>query len=219
MMKDIKNCLKLLKHGYQAKTNLVCAGLFVVIGIFFMIMSYEQFAVGATYFFIAVSFVTQTMYMMLFSGFVAASPSRKKVEFRYMDILNIIGSVLGAVIILLLVFLLKPEKVEGTSMETILVFSGLMAIVIYCYMSMSFKSMIIGTLIFVIAFFSLMNATGGRLNVMLTTILEGKTVLAVVIFLAEIAIGIICGHVLRKLLYRKYMSKWAAGAKLRMEQS
>jgi len=219
MMKDIKNCFKLLKHGYQVKTNAVCGLLFFAIGIFFIMMGYEQLALCCVYLFLAILFLTQSMYMMLFSEFVAASPSRRRVEFRYMDILNVLGGIVASVSTLLLAFLAKPDKIEGTSMESLLVVCGLMAIVMYVYMSFAFKSMFLGMIVFLLSFLFVMNISSNRIGLILTNALEGKTALAVVIFLAEVVLGIVLGHFTRKLIYRKGMSKWAAGAKLRMEQS
>ncbi len=220
MMKDIKNCFKLLKHGYQMTDNVVAALLFVAIGVFFVIFTgYEQLILCAVYLFLAILFISQSMYMMLFSGFVAASPGRKLVEFRYMDILNVLGGIIVAIVVLLMAFIGKNNQMEGASMETLLVISGLMAIVMYCYMSMSYKQMLLGTVLFFVTFFFAMNFTENKASVLLTNALEGKTALAVVIFLVEIVIGIVLAHGIRKLLYRKSMSKWAGSAKLRMEQS
>lgn len=219
MMKDIKNCFKLLKYGYQAKTNAVCGLLFFAAGIFFIMVGYEQLALCCVYLFLAIIFVTQSLYMMLFSEFVAASPNRKRVEFLYMDILNVLGGIVSSVSTLLLAFLAKPDKLEGTSMESLLVVCGLMAIVLYCYMSFAFKSMFLGMVVFIISFLFIMNISSNRIGLLLTNVLEGKTAMAVVIFLVEVVVGIVMGHLIRKIMYRKSMSKWAAGAKLRMEQS
>lgn len=219
MMKDIKNCFKLYRYGYQAKTNAFCGLLFIIIGVFFVLMTgYEQLTLCSVYLFLAILFISQTMYMMMFSEFVAASPGRKKVEFRYMDIINVAGGVFASVVTLLLAFLAKPDEIEGVTTEAMLVVSGLMAIVMYCYMSMSYKWLLFGTALFMFSFFAAMNMTEGKVNQMLSEALEGKTILAVLIFLVEVAIGIIFAHGIRRLLYRKGMSKFAAGAKLRMEQ-
>lgn len=219
MMKDIKNCFKLYKYGYQAKTNAGCGLLFVVIGILFVFMTgYDQLILCSVYLFLGILFISQTMYMMLFSEFVAASPGRKKVEFRYMDIINVIGGVFATVVTLLLAFLAKPAQIEGATTEAMLVISGAMAIIMYCYMSMSYKWLVFGTALFMIAFFSAMNMSEGKVNEILSTALEGKTLLAVVIFLVEVVIGLLLAHGIRRLLYKKGMSKFAAGYKLQMEQ-
>ena len=136
-----------------------------------------------------------------------------------MDILNVLGGIIAAIVVLLMAFIGKNNQMEGASMETLLVISGLMAIVMYCYMSMSYKQMLLGTVLFFVTFFFVMNFTENKASVLLTNTLEGKTALAVVIFLVEIVIGIVLAHGIRKLLYRKSMSKWAGSAKHRMEQS
>ena len=64
-----------------------------------------------------------------------------------------------------------------------------------------------------------MNIAGNAFTAAFDEVLAGKTAFAVIVFLAEVAIGIVLGHVIRRILYRKSMSKWAMGAKLRMEQS
>lgn len=219
MMKDIKQCLKLLKYGYQMKTNMVCACLFVALGIFFMVINHGQFIIGTMYIYIAIMFVTQTMYIMMFSECVAASSRRETIELRYVDILNAIGGVLGSLLIISLAYLTPQEDLDGASIESMLVISGIMAWVLYCYMSMSFKSMIVSTLLFFVSFCVLMGSIQTMISEVLTNVLGGKPVLAVVIFLLENVLGIVCAHGIRKLLYRKNMSKLAAGAKLRMEQS
>ncbi len=218
-MKDIKNCFKLFKYGYQMKTNILCAVLFFLLGIGFCAVSHDQFVICIVYFFLSILFVAQPMHMMLFSEFVGASPKRKKVELRYIDIINVVGGILAAVISIIAAFLSESQSSESVSVETNLIIGGWVAIILYCYMSLSFKTMIVGTILFFVSFFSVMYIAGGAFVVMFDDIFAGKTVLAVVIFLVEVAIGIVLGHGVRRLLYRRSMSKWAMGAMLRMEQS
>lgn len=218
MMKDIKECLKLLKYGYQMKTNVACACIFVVLGIFFMVISFGDFVMGTMYIYLGIMFVTQPMYMIMFSESVAASPRRKKIEIRYVDILNVIGGIVGSTLLVVMALLTQQKDMEGASMESVLVISGMMAFIFYCYMSMSFKCMIVGMILFIGSFW-IISAFQIILNTSLTNVFGGKTLLAVVIFLFENVLGIVCAHGIRKLLYRKSMSKLAAGAKLRMEQS
>lgn len=218
-MKDIKNCFKLLKFGYQIKTNILCAVLFFLIGIGFSAVGHEQFALCVVYFFLAILFVVQSMYMAIYSDFVGASPKRRKVEIRYIDIQNVIGGIVASVTTIIVAFLARPQSSEGPSMETNLIIGGWMVIVMYCYMSMSFKTMFVGTLFFFVSFFSVLNIAGSAFTAVFDDVLAGKTVFAVIVFLVEVVIGIVLGHGIRRLLYRKSMSKWAMGAKLRMEQS
>lgn len=219
MMKDIKNCFKLLKYGYQIKLNIVCAVLFFLMGIAFSVTGHEQFVLCVVYFFLAILFVVQSMYMAIYSDFVGASPKRSKVEFRYIDILNVTGGIVASAITILVAFLTDSQSSEGPSVETNLIIGGWMVIVMYCYICMSFKAMLVGTILFFVTFFSLMNIGGGAFTAAFDDMLAGKTVFAVIVFLIEVAIGIVLGHGIRRLLYRKSMSKWAMGAKLRMEQS
>ncbi len=218
-MRDIKNCFELLKYGYQIKTNMVCAVLFFLLGIAFSVIGHEQFALSVVYFFLAILFVVQSMYMALYSDVVGASPKRRKVELRYIDILNVIGGIVASAATIITAFLTRNLSLEGPSMETNLVIGGWMVIILYCYMCMSFKMMWVGMLFFLVSFFSVMNIEGGAFTAAFDVVLAGKSALAVIIFLIEVAIGIVLGHGIRRLLYRKSMSRWAMGAKLRMEQS
>ncbi len=219
MMRDIKNCFKLLKFGYQIKTNIVCAVLFFLIGILFSVVGHEGFVLCVVYYFLAILFVVQSMYMAIYSDFVGASPKRAKVEIRYIDILNVLGGIVASAATILTAFLTRGLSPEGPSMETNLVIGGWMVIILYCYMCMSFKMMWVGMIIFIVSFFSVMNIAGSAFTATFDRMLAGKTAFAVLVFLAEVAMGIVLGHVIRRLLYRKSMSKWAMGAKLRMEQS
>ena len=219
MMKDIKNCFKLLKYGYQIKTNIVCAVFFSLLGVAFSLIGHEAFALSVVYFFLAIIFVVQSMYMAIYSDFVGASPKRRKVELRYIDILNVIGGIVASAATILTAFLTRGLSPEGPSMETNLVIGGWMVIILYCYMCMSFKMMWVGMFIFIVSFFSVMNIAGGAFTAACDGMLAGKTAFAVIVFLAEVEMGIVLGHVIRRILYRKSMSKWAMGAKLRMEQS
>lgn len=218
MMKDVKQCFKLLKYGYQMKTNIACACIFVVLGIIFTILSHYNFMMGTMYIYLGMMFVMQPMYMILFSECVAASPRRKKIEIRYVDILNVIGGLLSSVVVITLALLIRHKDMEGVSVESVLVISGMLAFMLYCYMSMSFKYMLVGTLLFMGSFWGIM-LFQTKLDIFFGNALGGKTLLAVVIFLVENVLGIVCAHGIRKLLYRKSMSKLAMGAKLRMELS
>lgn len=219
MMKDIKNCFKMLKYGYQLKTNIVCAILFMMMGCAFLLIAYEQLVLVAAYFSISILFVTQTMHMLLFSGNVAASPARERIEFRYLDILNVLGGIMMVAVLIPVALLCKPGDYEGVSPEALLIFSGLTIIVLYVYMGIAFKTMILGMLVFIPMFIILMTLSTSIAGEWLSNVFLGKTALAIVIFVLEVALGIVLGHGCRKLFYRKEMSKLAKGAKLRMEQS
>ena len=219
MMKDIKNCIRLLKYGYQVKSNLVAAIIFLMLGVLYAFIGYEQLPFCVIYIFLAVSMVSQVMTTYLYSGFAAASPARKKIEFRYVDILNVILGIPGAIFCLLVAFCMEPAEMEYTSVETLLVIGGLAIILMYVYTSMVFKRMLVGTILFMVSFMVLMMGAGGFLERLLMPVLEGKRALAVVIFLVEFVIGLVLSSVIRRLLYRKSLSKWVAGARIRMEES
>lgn len=218
MMKDIKQCFKLLKYGYQFKTNMGCACGFVLLGILFVTLHFEGFLIGTTYIYLGVMFATQPMYMLLFSECVQASPRREKVEIRYVDILNVITGAVGSVIVIIVALLAQNKGMEEISAQALLVIGGIMAFLLYCYLSTGFKSMVVGSLLLVgmVWIICIFQAV---FDASLSHVLGGNMLLAVVIFLLENVLGIVCGHGIRKLLYRKSMSKLAMGAKLRMEQS
>lgn len=218
MMKDIRNCFKLMKYGYQIKSNIACTVLFFLMGIAFSIIGHEQYVLSIMYFFLSILFVVQSMYMALYSDFVGASPKRRKVELRYIDILNVIGGMVASATTIIMAFLTRTQSSEGASLETNLVIGGWMAIIMYCYMSMSFKMMWIGMILFFVTFLSVMNIAGSAFAATFDRALAGKTTFAVLVFILEVAIGIVLGHIIRRVLYRKSMSKWSMGAKLRMEQ-
>ena len=68
MMKDIKNCFKLLKHGYQMTDNVVAALLFVALGVCLVIVTgYASVLVASVYLFWPILFLSQSLYVMLFS--------------------------------------------------------------------------------------------------------------------------------------------------------
>ncbi len=219
MMKDIKKCFKLLKYGYQLKTNIACAIMFLLIGCVILLMNYEQLVVVATYFLIAVMFVTQTLHMLLFSQHVASSPSRKYIELRYLDILNSLAGVVTTLVIIPITYFCKPDDYDGVASEVLLVISGLTAILMYVYMGMAFKRMFLSMLVFIPMIFFFLSSPLSVVGEWMDAVLGGKVVLSIVIFVAEIVVGIFAGHACRNLLYSKEMSKWAKGAKLRMEQS
>ena len=218
MMKDIKQCFKLLKYGYQMKTNIACACIFVVLGIIFTILGHYNFMMGTMYIYLGMMFATQPMYMMLFSECVQASPRREKIEIRYVDILNVVSGVVSSAVVIILALLMQHQDMEGISAEAVLVIGGIMVFLLYCYMSKAFKSMVVGSLLFV-GLFCVIGIFQAVVGASLSHVLGGNMLLAVVIFLLENVLGIVCGHGIRKLLYRKGMSKLAMGAKLRMEQS
>ena len=225
MMKDIKNCCKLLKHGYQMKINAIAAIMFLLLGILYAIMDYEQFPLCVMYIFLAVSMAGQGMNMHLFSGYVAASPARKRIEFRYMDLINAILGAVGVIITLAISFCMEPSfcmdpvEMEYTCAETLLVVGGLAIIVLYVYVGMAYKLFVVSTFFFTASMMVIMLGTASFLDKILSPGLEGKRALAVAIFLVEFVIGLVLSGVVRRALYRKELSKWAAGAKLRAEQS
>ena len=219
MIQDVKKCFKLLRYGYSLKTNIACTLLFIGLGFVFLLFGSDGFMMATTYIFLGVMFVAQSMHMMLFSSWVGSAPDRRKLELRYLDIINVVCGAICVTIILLTIAIGKP-KVEGNvSLEAVLAASGLIVCVLYMYMGVAFKSMFVGFLLFFPSFFGIMTLIEGPLGRLLTAWLDGNMLLAAVMFVAQVILGIILGHFCRKLLYKKDMSKFAKGAKLRMEQS
>ncbi len=214
MITDLKKSIALYKNGSSAKMNLVCSILFFALSILFVIIEGDGIVLGIIYSYLAVCLMTQVMVQNVLAGFMGASPLRRKIEIKYVDLINLLIGVPMAIFYMVLALWLGSW--EESYAEIQIVCCGLMAIVMYPYLAIAFKYFFAGV-IYVVVGITFVLDIPTYFGKDLAPWLEGQMGLAILIYFALLFAGIGIGHLIRRALYRKDFSKFSLGAKFKAE--
>ena len=206
MIMDIKNCIRMYKYGYSNKINLICSIAFFALSIFFLMVGSDGAIIGSIYYTLSVCMLVQVMYNSMFVGFIASSPLRGKMEIRYIDIINWGVGLPGAIIYMVICLLFG--NCEDSYMEIQLVSCGLMAMVMFPYLSFAFKYFI-PAIVYMIVGMNLILGIPESFGMKWEPVLKGNIGLAIILYIAGNVLGILLAHVLRRILYRRNYSKFA----------
>lgn len=223
MMSEIKKIWKLAKYAYHFMFSAVFAVCFTIFGMFFSVsgamMSKETqlqpAMLGTLYILLSSSMLIQVTYSLLFSNVVKSSPKNYILEITAP---NFYTSVIGvaAYIITIITALIgakySPDLAAGYSV--VILNSGILIAVIVLYFGAAYKYFVASTIFFMIGF----GLSFGGVNYMFyhvgfpfeLTILNTSLISAVIVIA-----GIVGSGILRKVLYRKPLSKLSMGAHLR----
>ncbi|MBQ8261426.1 MAG: hypothetical protein IJZ00_03990 [Lachnospiraceae bacterium] len=214
MIADLKKCITLYKHGNSAKINLVACILFIVMSFLFVLVDGDGIVLGSMYSYLAVCLLTQVMVQNVLAGFVGASPLRKKIELKYVDMMNVIIGVPLAILYLL--FAVNIGSYEESYAEIQIACCGLMAIVMYPYLAVAYKYFWLGV-IYVVVGLTFVLDTPVYFGEQLAPMLKGNMGLAVLIYAVLLFAGMGMGHLIRRILYRHDFSRFSLGAKFKSD--
>ena len=214
MMQDVKKCLRLFKYGHQMKGNVFCMIFFICLGVLYSGMGTDMLHQCALYIFLGFILPIQSWHSNLYAGLVASSPKRRAVEIYAMDVAQTIAAIISSGIFLLVAYIAKefgqnePTEISIVSYETSLVISGLTIICIMVFMACGYKYLWIPLIIFtggICGCFVLLTKASIRNS--LNALLQGRTGLAVLLFLLEVAAGLVLAGIFRRVFYRKDFNK------------
>ena len=223
MMNEMKKACKLIKYGFNLKMNVGFGIIFMIFGIIFSILgsmmssaNHMQPAMFSTmYMFLGPLMIVQVLYTLLYSKMAKSSPRNYTLEVTAPNIFStIIGiftylvSIIGAWIGMKV----SPDLAEGY--YSVIINSGMLLVIMILYFGVCYKYFVLGTIGFVIGFLVIYRGLSGyifeyglpfKLNFVNSSLISGVIV----------AVGIILSCILRKLLYKKPVSKLSAGAYLK----
>lgn len=223
MMNEMKKVCKLIKYGYNFKMNMGFAILFTIFGVIFSVLgsmmsseNHMQPAVLSTlYMLLGPIMVIQLLYTLLFCDIVKSSPKNYTLEVTapnffaaVIGILAYIFSIISAAIGIKV----SPELAE--SYNTVIISSGLLIAVCLLYFGVCYKYFVLGTIGFMVGFIVVyggVSAAVFKINDSFPIATGNSIFIGAVI----VAVGILTSSIIRKLLYKKPISKLSAGAYLR----
>lgn len=216
MMKELKRNLKLMKYGYSVKTNIICMVIVLLCGsVELLIPSADSWVLGSYFLTMAPVFLMQLIIFMLPCGIVGSSPNRRFIETKMMDIVQFViamGSYLLSLSIALVQIHNQPES-EAAYAKAILA-AGFLTPLLIIYFTTSYKMMFVSTVLFVISITAAFNGFRIAERFMGMTF-SFKLNTAIVMGFLFVLAGLVLSAVLRRLLYKKSISKAAMGWQLR----
>lgn len=216
MMKELKRNLKLMKYGYGVKMNVVCMVILLLCGsVELLFANGDAWVLGSYFLTMAPVFLIQLIIFMLPCGMVGSSPNRRFIETKLIDVMQFViamGSYLISISVALVHIHNHPE-LKGDYAKAILSM-GLLTAILIIYFTTSYKLMLISTVLFAIAIMGAFNGFHIAERLM-GKIFSFELNNAIVISFLFVLAGLMLSAVLRRLLYRKSISKAAMGWQLR----
>lgn len=213
-MKELKMSVKMMKYGNNIKSNVGCGIIFFLLGIVFVTAEWGEtigIVLGSTYIFLSVMMMKQVAYSLHFVGLAASSPRKKYMEIYMLDVLDFISGIICYVILLMMAGIqnmLAAEQFEQCG--NALVLAGLEGGLVLVYQAASMKSFLLSSVGYAIGFCAVL------MNVDRVDFPFSMAGGAVAGFLFVI-LGVVAAGALRRLVYRKPLSRYAAGQDLRKQ--
>lgn len=220
MIKNFRKQIKIIKYGGDKKSSIAAAALFFLLGILFLIMmDSEGLVMGSLYIFAGLLMLLQVYNTLLSIGMVTASPKRRMLETWLIDILGLLTGICYYIFLLIVgvikIYLSHEAEAVKQQYGIAFLFAGILGGWVLIYCGMAWKSFLISVIVFSGGFFVISSKFSAIIEndkVMLVNLGTG----AMLGFLA-IVLGAVVAGIIRRLLYKKPMSKYAMGANLRKQ--
>lgn len=218
MITEWKRCMKLVKYGYNLKSSIACAVIFFVLGILWCIGDKGMFAMGGMYIVLGPLMLVQVIYTGLMAGMPLSSPRRRFIEIQLQDGLQLLVGVLGYLLVVL-VAAIKVYRGHSTPELSIaygqmVLYTGMLVGVLLIYMGIVYKYFLFSLILFMGGFaFIYIGLWGEMIKIAHSVNMVSGTLLGLLFVL----IGEVLSGVLRRLLYKKPLNKYAMGMALRKQ--
>lgn len=213
MMADLKKGFKLIRYGHGLVLSLVVVAFFLLIGILFLFVGPEGMFLGTLYIWMAPMMFLQLEYSLLYAGTVLSSPRHRMLEIHLADVFTAISGVMGYLVILGAgAYWCAKAPEEAEYCVKVMLASGATLLFMLVYLGVAYKYFFVSMIAFVVGI--LVGGNSGVI-VMERAGLSYTFTNAAWISLMCVIAGIVLSAVIRRVLYRKPISKWSAGASLR----
>ena len=210
MMCDWKTGLKMLRYAYKFKLNLVISIVFVVVGIGCLCFGGASIVMGGCWFMLGLTYMMQPMFNLVYAGSVATSPKRNSLSLYAPDMIVVSAGVITYLVVIGIGWIKGYEGVDGLVFKQFMLATFGIMFLMLIYLGVSYHIFIVGTFIF-----SFSAGASGVLASVMVQMFSLELGNIYVIGLVLIVAGVVLNCVVRRLLYRKPMSKLALGADLR----
>lgn len=218
MTANLKTAFKLLKYGFQLKTNCASAIIITVIGTLLVLAAHDAtlFIMGAFYLALGPMCILQIQMTLLYSNIAKSSPKARMLEVQTCDCLSTIMMLVCYTFISIYTIIRHQTSPEKFSPWYPLA-TGVMFAVLLIYFCVCYKLYFVGIFIlmpctiFVFGFLTFLVET--TLFKITTIPIGASCILGYVC----IFIGLLLAGLLRRWLYKLPLSKMAGGSKLRKQ--
>lgn len=224
MITEWKRCIKLVKYGYNIKSTIACALIFFVIGLIICVLDQgNMFILGGLYIVLGPLMLAQIIYTGLVSGMALSSPRRRFMEIQLQDGMQLLVGVLGYLLVVLLavakVYLGHSESEIYISLGRdaygqMILHMGILTGILLVYMGIVYKYFLISILLFAGGFAFVYTGMWGGVTEIISSVNMVSGTLWGLLF---VLIGAVLSGVMRRILYKKPLNKYALGAALRKQ--
>lgn len=224
MKKDLVKAFKLLPYGLSVKSTVVLFVLFLVLGIVQTVLAPigingSYFNTGAVFIFAAMMFPGQLLLSGDVASFVQTSPYKKKIQVQMQTNLELVASLVGITIIVIIYGVHMAMRPENTvELMKGLLFSGMAMLFIETINTLLYKYFILSLIvIYVLTFTYMMLPIAGirTMNGPVITYIANTPALAIVVCYVLGIIGAVGNYLVSSLFYKKEFSKMAYAAALK----
>lgn len=206
-MNNLKMGMKLLRYTYGIRMSVGFSIVFLIVGIaIYFVMPAGWFAGG--FFLMAVGmWPLQMLFSMVVPDVVQASPWKKAVQTKVLPRIGMACmSVTNCIVFLLNLITLSQNPGLEDAMSAVMLYTGICAIMLLCYMAGALKYFNISTAIFLVLYLVIMWS-----DAFFSTIIDLQIPypLAVIISFGLIWLGGALSYVIYCLLYRRPVAKGA----------
>ena len=217
MTTDLKTVFKLLKYTFQLKTNCVSATIITILGFLFLLAAPDTtlFMLGGFYLALGPLCILQMQFTLLYSNLGKSSPKARMLEISSIDVLSAV-SILICYTFVAIYITMRHGIAPADFPITYLFTTGIMYAALLIYFSLAYKTYVFGIILLVIS-----TITVFRFSIFLVKIeiMEShlSTFTGSLLGYGCVFIGLLLSGLLRRLVYKRPLSKIAAGAKLRKQ--
>lgn len=213
MWKDFIKGMKMLKYGEKAKQSMGFGVMFFVLGVIFVFTD-RMFTLGSAYVPLGISYFFSSIVATLeYSNLVASSPSRFGLSVRSHDVGILLTGFLSYLIVAAVLWLrMKYFFSDTLDYEWQLLYLIAMVFWIQIYIGVATKLFAV-----VIVCFTGVVLVNGGVNFILKQYIFNVLGFEEVMLsgLVVVIAGAVLSGVLRRLVYKRPLSRWAAGTELR----
>lgn len=222
MIDDLKKAVHLARYGFQAKMQVVCMIIFVVLGMVMELASKGTYWLGAYFIIIGPIYFSQLLYGLGMSNIVATSPYKKRLQTSMPALGNFVLGVI-TISILAIIKYLEIQWYPQNAKENIVVFLmvGFMCFILNLYSATVYKYYALSVIVLLapIMIFSYTFTTSSFdhfqnsfWGVLAEKLSFGPTVLLCYLC---VALGAFLQYAISCALYKKPLSEYAQGMMMR----
>lgn len=215
MIKSFRKQIKLIKYGSNIKSSIAAAALFFILGLLFLVMDSEGLVLGSLYIFAGLLMLLQVYNTLLSIGMVTASPKRRMLETWLIDILGLLTGICYYIFLLIIAVIKMNLEDEAVKQQygTAFLFAGMIGGWVLVYCGMAWKSFLISVIVFSGGFFVIFSEFSNAIE-------EGMSInpgIGAMLGILAVVLGAVIAGIIRRVLYKIPVSKYAMGANLRKQ--